>query len=415
MKCSDFEELLSAYANDELSRTQREFIDEHLSGCDSCRELLSEYIKVKQDVGQLRDLAPFPDFSRDIMLRISEKKNPSKIDVGNRRGITAHRIFDKRRWLSVSLAFILVLGLSLGWLFVSDNAEKVQAKEIVLQNSEIQALLDGYDLNNVKFSVENTGNGRTFVSLLSNSDLYVVAEVDTSTSEVVKLYVLVLDNEFKKNIIEIAGTDEEVQELLEQGAVFTGFKVSYGVMSSWHDYNNGEWQHSEMLQFIVHVRLTLNSEQWWYLSVNLETNNVVIDAGVLPGYHGYKIFSAILAYLVMAVSIAGIIGAVKDKKPAVVFVKILPLALFAWTIYVLFFNPILVDAAVFVVILILLVLGVVSGIVGIKKSTSKKGKVLPLTGVILCLIFTFMIILYFTQNSNYGFIPFYPMEIVIID
>jgi hypothetical protein len=140
-----------------------------------------------------------------------------------------------------------------------------------------------------------------------------------------------------------------------------------------------------------------------------------MNLGVLPAYHGYKLLTSILAYLVIAISILGIIGAIKNKKPAIILVKFIPIALFIWGIYIFFFNPILVDSAVFVVILILLFLGVISGIVGIKKSISKKGKALPVIGVILCLIFTAMIILYFMQNSTFGLIPFYPMEIVIID
>jgi anti-sigma factor RsiW len=48
MRCSDYEELLSAYVSDELSRTQKEFIEEHLAGCADCRETLAGYNRVRR-------------------------------------------------------------------------------------------------------------------------------------------------------------------------------------------------------------------------------------------------------------------------------------------------------------------------------------------------------------------------------
>ncbi|GAI33150.1 unnamed protein product, partial [marine sediment metagenome] len=54
MKCSDIEELLSAYANEELSRTQREFVEEHLSSCADCRTALADYTTVRHWLTSLR-------------------------------------------------------------------------------------------------------------------------------------------------------------------------------------------------------------------------------------------------------------------------------------------------------------------------------------------------------------------------
>ena len=53
MNHTQFEELLSAYANDELARTQREFVEEHLSGCPECRAQLAEFTWVRSKVGLL--------------------------------------------------------------------------------------------------------------------------------------------------------------------------------------------------------------------------------------------------------------------------------------------------------------------------------------------------------------------------
>ena len=41
MNCSKMQELLSAYANDQLALTQREFAEEYLSVCASCQHPLA--------------------------------------------------------------------------------------------------------------------------------------------------------------------------------------------------------------------------------------------------------------------------------------------------------------------------------------------------------------------------------------
>lgn len=404
MKCSDFEELISAYANDELSRTQREFIEEHLSVCSNCRKLLADYIDVKRNISLLKDLPPLPDMSHAIMSQIGEgKKAPLKLHPNKVFNIS-HKPLYRSPLAAVLSILILVLGLSIGSLIISDNIEKAQAAEIAMQDLEIQALIGD---DEVGITVENAGDDYKFVILQSDTDYYIVAKVNTSTNEVIERYVLEINNEFKQKIIEIAGSNEKVQELLEQGAVFTGFDVSYGRGShSWID-SNGEWQHSETFHFNTTIRMDLSSEQWWYIHINLDTNEVTSSfVGVLSAYHNYKLLASILAYLSIILSMIGIVGAIKNKKPAIIFVKFVPIALFMWWVYVFFFNPILVDAAALTVIIILLVLGVVAGSIGIKKSTSKKGKILPIIGIVFCLLLILFMVLYFIENSTYGFIPF---------
>jgi len=70
MRCSDYEELLSNYANDEISRTQREFIEEHLSDCAGCRKTLAGYASVRQHLSALKDIQHKPDLKEAVMLKI---------------------------------------------------------------------------------------------------------------------------------------------------------------------------------------------------------------------------------------------------------------------------------------------------------------------------------------------------------
>jgi hypothetical protein len=83
MRCSDIEELLSAYANGELSRTQRDFVEEHIASCPDCRKKLEDFINVRRQLSSLRGTPVLSDIKATTMSEIKE------VDI--RRGV--------RRWL----------------------------------------------------------------------------------------------------------------------------------------------------------------------------------------------------------------------------------------------------------------------------------------------------------------------------
>ncbi len=70
MNHTEFEELVSAYANDELARTQREFVEEHLSGCPECRAQLTEFTWVRSKVGLLATVPAESDIKETTMASI---------------------------------------------------------------------------------------------------------------------------------------------------------------------------------------------------------------------------------------------------------------------------------------------------------------------------------------------------------
>lgn len=80
MNCKDLEELLSAYADDELLRTQREFVEKHLAGCADCRAILADYMTVRQQLTSLRTTPVMPDIKQGTMSKIKAmdmlKKSP---------------------------------------------------------------------------------------------------------------------------------------------------------------------------------------------------------------------------------------------------------------------------------------------------------------------------------------------------
>ena len=77
MKCGNLEELLSAYADGELPRTQREFVKEHLDSCSQCQATLADYMKVRQQLTSLRVVPTMPDIKGSTMSKIKDMHNRS--------------------------------------------------------------------------------------------------------------------------------------------------------------------------------------------------------------------------------------------------------------------------------------------------------------------------------------------------
>ena len=70
MSCTDMEELISAYANGELHRTQREFVEEHLAGCPDCRVDLADHTWVGARLTSLKATPISSDIKERTMLKI---------------------------------------------------------------------------------------------------------------------------------------------------------------------------------------------------------------------------------------------------------------------------------------------------------------------------------------------------------
>lgn len=82
MNCRDLEELLSAYADGELSRTQREFIEEHLSGCADCREALAEFEAAGRQLTSLRHVPETTDIRAAALSKIKATSTSSRKSFG---------------------------------------------------------------------------------------------------------------------------------------------------------------------------------------------------------------------------------------------------------------------------------------------------------------------------------------------
>jgi hypothetical protein len=115
MRCSDIEELLSAYANGELSRTQRDFVEQHIADCTDCRQKLEDYINVRRQLVFLSEMPVLQDIKATTMSKIRE--------VNIRRSA--------RKWLRPALAavsIVVILAVLMAWQPWSSITGSVLAK-----------------------------------------------------------------------------------------------------------------------------------------------------------------------------------------------------------------------------------------------------------------------------------------------
>ncbi|MQG68493.1 MAG: LppX_LprAFG lipoprotein [SAR202 cluster bacterium] len=70
MTCAHIDELLAAHVNDELPRTQREFVDRHLDDCTACRASHVSQTWVRRRLTTLRDVPPGAEIRDAAMSRI---------------------------------------------------------------------------------------------------------------------------------------------------------------------------------------------------------------------------------------------------------------------------------------------------------------------------------------------------------
>lgn len=98
MKCTEIKELLSAYADGELSPQQRDMVEKHLAECSECRNKLVEYERIQGHLTSLQRLPSILNFTQDTMSKIRklcDKKNSYTV---------------KRRLL-VAVPFVIILAV----------------------------------------------------------------------------------------------------------------------------------------------------------------------------------------------------------------------------------------------------------------------------------------------------------------
>lgn len=117
MNCRDLQELLVAYSNGEIQKTQKEFIEEHLNGCLECRAALAEYTKTREQLLMLRQIPEVTRLKKATMSAINSMKRHSSL----------------QRWMRpvaivVPVLLLLTIFLSLQGTGTFDNSSGIIAK-----------------------------------------------------------------------------------------------------------------------------------------------------------------------------------------------------------------------------------------------------------------------------------------------
>jgi len=266
MNCKDLEVLLSAYADGELSRTQREFIEEHLSGCAGCRETLVKFEAAGRQLSSLREVPAASDISKSTLSKIKAA------DVNTQK--------DGRRWLrpvtatAAIVAVIAVMLVAQPWGMESQDA---MAASIVRNSPEVQAMLDGEEIEEIEVTTKIVDEeNNVLMILIKTEERAITAQVNLDTkqvTEIIRVDVPVFQPGDEHKAIDIAKADPRVQELLAQGGVISEAQVFLSIDIEQVTGPDGVTRKEGTV--IPAGSLTIEEGKYdWNISVNLQKGTV---------------------------------------------------------------------------------------------------------------------------------------------
>jgi len=112
MKCHTIEKKLSAYQDGELSASEKEQVERHLTGCHSCHEQYVRLQQTWQGLGDLTEIRPTPGFYKRVSQKIGQTSE--KGVLGSRWGNWGLRALPSPVIASVSLAIGILCGTYIG-------------------------------------------------------------------------------------------------------------------------------------------------------------------------------------------------------------------------------------------------------------------------------------------------------------
>ena len=128
MKHSDLQDLLSAYADGELARTQREFVERHAADCSLCQAMLADYKRDRLQLASLRS-TPIP----------SDLKQAAMSKIGAAQAL--NRLFPRlvspalvRPALIVASVLVAVIAIGILQLSGAGTIEKAEAATAALRS-----------------------------------------------------------------------------------------------------------------------------------------------------------------------------------------------------------------------------------------------------------------------------------------
>jgi len=170
MKCSDIEELLSAYANGELSRTQREFVEEHLSSCADCRAALADYTAVRQHLVSMRATPVMPDIKEVTMSRI-KATDIKEVTMSRIKATDIIKPF--RRWIRPALVVVPVVAILVALLVLHPWSTSLDPEGLIAKAYAATTELQSYRMfSSIKSTSEGKASEATFETEFVAPDRY---------------------------------------------------------------------------------------------------------------------------------------------------------------------------------------------------------------------------------------------------
>jgi anti-sigma factor RsiW len=112
MECHNIEKKLSAYQDGELSTSEKEQVERHLSGCHLCREQYAGLHQTWQALGEMTEIRPAPGFFQRISRKIGQPSRKGVLE--SLRGNWGLRVLPSPVIASVILAIGILCGTYIG-------------------------------------------------------------------------------------------------------------------------------------------------------------------------------------------------------------------------------------------------------------------------------------------------------------
>lgn len=376
MNCRDLEVLLSAYADGELSKTQREFIEEHLSRCAGCRETLAEFEATGCQLSSLREVPEESDIRTATLSKI--------------RAINVRTQKDSQWWLrpvataAAIAAVIVVLLAAQPWGIKSPEA---LATSIVRNSPEVQAALDGKEIKEVEVTtsvVDEEGN--VLMMLVRTEERAVATRVDLDTrrvTEVVRVNVPDFQPGDEQKALDIARADPRVRDLLTQGGIIGEVRLSHSLdiyqFTGPEEVAKKEGEARPIATVFIDVKGKV-----WHATVDLNDGKIMglaKPAAIMTLVHISEFVSTIVAPILLVLSALLILGLAYSSRAARAAAGISSLVL---GIIGLFISLYVMSSIWWRLVIIIGVpaAGLIIGITDFRQRSAKRW--LPVTGIVLC-------------------------------
>jgi len=115
-KCSEINELLSAYSDNELTKSEKQTVEEHLAACENCSALLEIYRKISISIDEAS--APVPEALRiGVMNRIRSESLSVGKETAKKKWWQHQVLLTRLAPIAACLAVVVLV-----WQFSSNNS-----------------------------------------------------------------------------------------------------------------------------------------------------------------------------------------------------------------------------------------------------------------------------------------------------